>query len=425
MSPFQRLGIEATGDKRQIKLAYATLLKQVHPEDDPEGFQALRRAYEDALSLAANGAQVLPVMATEAAMLPDIHLPQQAALPDTAELEAQIAGHADAVNEKRQAETFPAHLLDQTLDWKPKLDLSLETDKQLEQQQKQKWAPGPRPLTRYFSKKAGVSLGAGDSSDSKADGVHLDNSPDPYIAAASVCKSLLRTDARQRAGKLMHLLQQAGWENLDFKNKLEMAFVTVINEEFDSRYLLVKLLIAYYDWQHQTIGKKGRANSQAILELIRKARAREWSNHTMDLPASNPASIAYRFLRAPPHEARFQEFLRHAENFRAMHKLMQELHDEARDVLVYEVNSASVQWWLNYFEMCHTLQAGGNAKEPHKEKQKEKYKGKYKRRSDMRQWLATAKKWFISTSIVVAILVCATWYFLPEVFQDLLSGIGN
>ena len=44
------LGIEPTEDKKSIKKAYRILLKHHHPEDDPEGFQRLKEAYDDALS---------------------------------------------------------------------------------------------------------------------------------------------------------------------------------------------------------------------------------------------------------------------------------------------------------------------------------------------------------------------------------------
>ncbi|MBO6163061.1 MAG: hypothetical protein J6O53_07380 [Eubacterium sp.] len=46
------LKIEPTRDKEQLKKAYRKVLVTVHPEDDPEGFQALRAAYEEALRLA-------------------------------------------------------------------------------------------------------------------------------------------------------------------------------------------------------------------------------------------------------------------------------------------------------------------------------------------------------------------------------------
>jgi uncharacterized protein len=47
--PWEVLGLEPTSDLRAIKKAYALRLKSTHPEDDPQGFQELRDAYEMAL----------------------------------------------------------------------------------------------------------------------------------------------------------------------------------------------------------------------------------------------------------------------------------------------------------------------------------------------------------------------------------------
>ncbi|QNM97352.1 J domain-containing protein [Chitinimonas koreensis] len=43
------LGIAATADEREVKRAYAKLLKTTRPEDDPDAFQRLRDAFEAAL----------------------------------------------------------------------------------------------------------------------------------------------------------------------------------------------------------------------------------------------------------------------------------------------------------------------------------------------------------------------------------------
>jgi hypothetical protein len=46
---WQILGIAPTPDEREVKRAYAKLLKTMRPEDDPDAFQRLREAFEAAL----------------------------------------------------------------------------------------------------------------------------------------------------------------------------------------------------------------------------------------------------------------------------------------------------------------------------------------------------------------------------------------
>ncbi|WP_085706969.1 DUF805 domain-containing protein [Pseudomonas sp. B35(2017)] len=52
MSCWIRLGIDPTTDETLIRNAYRARLPAHHPETDPEGFQALRQAYESAIRLA-------------------------------------------------------------------------------------------------------------------------------------------------------------------------------------------------------------------------------------------------------------------------------------------------------------------------------------------------------------------------------------
>ena len=49
MTYWDILGIQPTDDMTVIKKAYRHLLAETNPEDKPEEFMALRRAYEDAM----------------------------------------------------------------------------------------------------------------------------------------------------------------------------------------------------------------------------------------------------------------------------------------------------------------------------------------------------------------------------------------
>ena len=49
MNCWELLGIEPTSDKKEIKKAYARLLKQYHPEENPEEFKQIQAAYQQCL----------------------------------------------------------------------------------------------------------------------------------------------------------------------------------------------------------------------------------------------------------------------------------------------------------------------------------------------------------------------------------------
>ena len=67
------LQIAPTSDERAIKRAYAKLLKTTRPDDDAEGYQRLREAFDEALAIA-------PYLAGEAA--PEWSFPASEWLPE-------------------------------------------------------------------------------------------------------------------------------------------------------------------------------------------------------------------------------------------------------------------------------------------------------------------------------------------------------
>ena len=52
MDCWEILHIAPTGDERAIRRAYAKLLKSTRPDDDAEGYQRLREAFDEALARA-------------------------------------------------------------------------------------------------------------------------------------------------------------------------------------------------------------------------------------------------------------------------------------------------------------------------------------------------------------------------------------
>lgn len=59
MSIWDILEIESTADTSAIKKAYAAKLRQHHPEEDPEGYQNLREAFDSAMRFAKNRQAVM------------------------------------------------------------------------------------------------------------------------------------------------------------------------------------------------------------------------------------------------------------------------------------------------------------------------------------------------------------------------------
>ena len=104
MDCWARLGIAETADKREIKRAYAKLVKQYGPEDDAAAFQAIREAYDLALALAEyaqreNAQDVQPAEQLNPSEATEPEPPMPPASPrESVEKERVRAAQVEAIN---------------------------------------------------------------------------------------------------------------------------------------------------------------------------------------------------------------------------------------------------------------------------------------------------------------------------------------
>ncbi|HEX7816683.1 hypothetical protein [Dyella sp.] len=94
MTPFELLGIGSDADERAIRRAYTAKLRQTRPDDDPEGFQQLHEAYQQALSIQRRKAAMQPMVTVNV-------------LPPASEAPAMDAQHAGGLAAPAPATSAP------------------------------------------------------------------------------------------------------------------------------------------------------------------------------------------------------------------------------------------------------------------------------------------------------------------------------
>ena len=72
-SCWEILAITETTDLKAIKKAYSKMVRQYHPEDDPEMYQTIRQAYESALKIAKQSAMSQSAESNNQAEHEDMH----------------------------------------------------------------------------------------------------------------------------------------------------------------------------------------------------------------------------------------------------------------------------------------------------------------------------------------------------------------
>ena len=309
---WHELGIAPSRDPRAIKLAYAARLKQVHPEDDPAGFQRLRVAYEWALKQAQRPQQ--------------IHLPA-ATLP-TAESERPQALQEDGAQARPLAAEPPIAPMEQTPP-QPAQQAPLP----------QRIPPAPKPLPPSPLRWHGTAPPPFAQAEFLA-------APAPPQAAATLFELLLKATPRERPAALRRALRSRGWENLDFQAALQKAVASGLAADFERRWPLIEIFSEHYGWQaaHNRIGNEDPLLSVLLTRL--GARRRRQHMEARQRQEDHHRRRALQLLFDPPDERAFKRFRRGAQNMQAMRALIAQLQTHDVAVMRYEVNADSLKWWL-------------------------------------------------------------------------------
>ena len=304
MSIWNELGVEPTRERRAIKRAYAARLELTSADDQPEAFQALRHAYERALSMADGGDA------------------GAGALP------SQESHRRDA------RKPLPALALDHPLAVPLKLEVRLETDAEIAQQSAQLNPPGPRPVTQYFTRAAAAAPSASSEQAAQVAGMaHL------------LCERLHAIGPAARAAGLGDLLRERQWDTPAFAQQLEPALAAAIGADWEKHWPLVAPIGAHYRWQDAASGQLGGGS---VAVLMQRAVARAWSAPILSLPPAHPARVALGMLAGELDESAATRDARNAAKAGAMRALVEQLKEAPAQALPHLVNPRTLAWWTRY-----------------------------------------------------------------------------
>lgn len=347
MNIWHELGLAPGSTVREIKLAYARRLKQVHPEDDAAGFQRLRQAYELALRQAPAQQPEPPRPAPPRIELspeppappPPPTLPPRP-LPPAFELTPQPLPEPPPPSPEPPPTPpplfKPAPRPPPPAPPPPRARPLEVAPPQAPQGQRRPALPVPPPL--------------GQDERLAPAGPLLLTTPPPAQAAQQLLRQLDAAAPEQWPALLAASRRRPGWENLDFQAALEQALLAILAREFDARHAQLEAFARHYDWQGKRVRLQAGDSPAALLLTRRRARQRRIEMQTGRAATTAPWRAAFELLLGPVEEQEFRRFARWAGNLKAMRELLAHLHQSEPEVLRHEADPAAVQWWTAYLQ---------------------------------------------------------------------------
>lgn len=107
---YEILNIDRDADVKTIKKAYAKLVKQYHPEDNPEEWKRIHDAYEQAMQLASGKKQKVSVLASQESLEQEqnstnsVNIPEQKEAPTTPIEASEAQAQPRSLSEEQQNE---------------------------------------------------------------------------------------------------------------------------------------------------------------------------------------------------------------------------------------------------------------------------------------------------------------------------------
>ncbi len=371
------LGIGRTTDLQAIKRAYALRLKQVNPEDDPEGFKHLRQAFEEARRQVAEGGgedspyksyQQLYHEAQRARAERVAAAAQEEAAAQPASADDPVRRHHPSLERESPSDDGgqePAS----TRRHHPGIgragseeESGMSPPRRRHHPSLERESPsddgGQEPAsTRRHHPRIGRAGGEEESEMSpprrrhplferEAPGRHPGDEGFPdVVAVARQLFERMRQPGADPVALLRALLQSPAYQNLSVRAAFEVAVIQLLEENLRELYPLASVFAAQFGWRGRASLAVRSPWDRKIAQFLSRATALAWVQAELAKPQQGARGEMLALLLLPPEPAKFRRLALWQFNRRTMRRLLLELETTQPDVIAFWINRESLEWW--------------------------------------------------------------------------------